>query len=77
MVVEVILLSVSIAISIVALYIAVKNKGVKEIITHEKIVETEPVVEHPFAHDGKGNYVLDGNLEVTGIVTLYKKGGKK
>ena len=77
MVLVLVLSCVAVLTSAVSLYIAVRNKGVKEIITPEKIVETEPAVEHPFAHDGKGNYVLDGNLEVTGIVTLYKKGGKK
>lgn len=72
---------IALIISIIALVFAViaftkalknKNITVKEIVKEVKI-EKAPV-EHPFIYNSeRKDYVLDGNLEVTGSIACLKK----
>lgn len=74
---EVILIVIALLVAFLALCIAIKNGRAKEIVTHEKTVEiVKPTVETPFTIDSNGDFTLDGNLRVTGCVSLFKKGGK-
>ena len=65
---------VALACGCAALIIAMREskKQTREIVRVEKAP-----VEHPFIYDDeKQCYTLDGSLEVTGSVTVLKKGGK-
>lgn len=66
---------VALACGCAALIIAMRESKKQ---TRETIVRVEKApVEHPFIYDDeKQCYTLDGSLEVTGSVTVLKKGGK-
>lgn len=64
---------VSLAISIVAIVIAMKKQTVKEVIKTNEVVKVEHApVEHPFTFDKEnGVYMLNGNLCVNGSVSAF------
>ena len=66
---------VALACGCAALIIAMRESKKQ---TRDTIVRVEKApVEHPFIYDDeKQCYTLDGSLEVTGSVTVLKKGGK-
>jgi len=65
---------VALACGCAALIIAMRESKKK---TRETVVRVEKApVEHPFTYDSeRTTYTLDGNLEVTGSVSVLKKGG--
>ncbi len=62
-----------------SLIIAIKERGKKPSTIKETVVRIERApVEHPFTYDSeRTTYTLDGNLEVTGSVSVLKKGGEE
>lgn len=64
---------VSLAISIIAIVIAMKKQTVKEVIKTNEVVKVEhALVEHPFTFDKEnGVYMLNGNLCVNGSVSAF------
>lgn len=62
-----------------SLIIAIKERGKKPSTIKETVVRIERApVEHPFTYDSeRTTYTLGGNLEVTGSVSVLKKGGEE
>ena len=61
-----------------SLVIAINERKKRPSTITETVVRIERApVEHPFTYDAeRTTYTLDGNLEVTGSVSVLKKGGK-
>ena len=70
---------IALAVSVVALIVAVKKQKAVETVTKEKVVEVvHAPVENPFVYDEQvKSYTLDGSLYVTGFLSCLKREGEE